>query len=128
MARKPNNRGKSKGMPKNVQFKRQSGGSIKDMEKQFKPGASGDWFRIGKDEEYTVALLAMPTEWERIEEHTISMPNNQWAYVPCIQGCAVCKRYPDNSPRVYAIVPLYVYDYGRVQYCLLYTSPSPRDS
>lgn len=103
-------------LPGNIKPKIEKGGSLADMEKKFRAGAGGDFLRIGKDEEYVLAILQPPEKWDRIQEHGISLPKGSWAYLPCFDNCPACARMPDNPPRIYAMIPVYVYEYKKVQY------------
>ena len=103
-------------LPGNIKPKIEKGGSLEDMEKKFRAGANGDFLRIGKDEEYVLAILEPPEKWDRIQEHGISLPKGSWAYLPCFNNCPACARMPDNPARVYAMIPVYVYEYKKVQY------------
>ena len=97
------------------------GGDKKEIEKELKAGSSGAILRIAENEDYTVAVLTVPSEWARLDEHAIAAGKGSWAYIPCAPKCPVCERLPNESPRPIALVPIYVYDNKKVQY---YRAPS----
>ena len=103
-------------MPGNMKLKIESGGDIDSIEKQFKNNALGNFLRIGKDEEYVLAIMNKPTDWHRAQEHALTNPQGGWAYLPCTSNCPACKKHPENAPRWYAFIPVYIYEYKKVQY------------
>ena len=108
-------------MPGGMKFKVEKGGNIDSLEKKFKNSFSGDFLRIGKDEEYIVAILAKPTDWYRGQEHSLTNEQGGWVYIPCTNNCPACKKHPENAARLYAYVPVYVYEHKQVRF---YRAPS----
>ena len=106
-------------LPGNMKFKGESGDSLDSMEKKMKSNNVGDIMRIGENEEFTVAILKNPEpsdNWPAMYEHTLQPKGGNWTYLPCTDKCPACTKMPDNSPRLYAYIPLYVYEIGRVQF------------
>ena len=103
-------------LPGGMKFKAEKGGDIESIEKKFKASSVGEFLRIGKDEEYVVAILDIPENWSRMPEHAISGGKGGWIYLPCTTNCPACTRVPDSPPRLYACIPVYVYELKKVQY------------
>ena len=114
-------KGKEKELKMPGKFKMETGGNIEDMEKKFKNSGIGDFLRVNKDDEFVIAILTQPTDWFRMQEHAISQAGGGWTYLPCTTKCPACARLPDNQARWYAFIPVYVYEYNKVQ---LYRAPS----
>lgn len=116
MAKGGKKKEKAKGNTGGSRFNISRGGTTDEIKKEFKSGNTGPVLRIGENEEYTVAILADPSDWGRILEYNISAPNNSWAYIPDFEDCLVRTYLPNERPRPVAFVPMYIYDNKRVQY------------
>ena len=105
-------------LPGDMKFKREKGGDLDSLGKKFKSSNQGDMLRIGKDEEYVVAIMSIPEEWDTGYEHAITTQDAQrsWVYLPCTDNCQACAKMPENEARLYAFIPLYIYESGKVQF------------
>ena len=110
-------KGKS-GLPGNMKFRTESSKDLDALEKKFKSNTGGPVMMLGKNEDVAVAIMTTPDTWDTVYEHSIQGggKNNSWVYIPCTDNCPACKRLPENQPRLYAYIPLYVYNLKRVQY------------
>ena len=117
MAKRPSKKKttKRKGGDTN-EFGIETGGELEEITRKFKSGEHGIFLRVEQDAEFTVAILQTPTEWPRWQEYSIPRGKNQWSYLPHKEKCPARRRFPDINPRMYAAIPLYVYEHKKVQY------------
>ncbi len=117
MAKKTLSKSSSNGsLPKGMKVAIRTGGSIKQMEKEF-ASTGGPMLFPKKNEEFTIAILQTPEQWATFEEHNIQRKSG-FKYVPCVgpKNCLVEKRIDGNEAKPYAMIPFYIYDQKVVKY------------